>query len=96
MAVEGQDDVVGTKPSAIGRTAGIEESKIDGCMTDEKTKERLGVAYKEAIEVYGVNSTPSFVINGKKYAGALPFDDLDSGGTKVSGLATIIRGLLPQ
>jgi len=81
---------------AIGKTAGIEEGKIDGCMTDEKATERIAAAYKEAIDVYGVNSTPSFIINGKKYNGALPFDDLESGGTKVSGMSTIIRGLLPQ
>jgi len=81
---------------AIGKAAGIEESKIDDCMIDEKEKEIIAAGYKEAIDVFGVNSTPSFIINGKKYAGALPFDDLESGGTKVSGLATIIRDLLPQ
>ena len=39
---------------------------------------------------------PSFIINGTKYAGALPFDDLTSGGTAVNGLNTIIRELLPK
>jgi protein-disulfide isomerase len=81
---------------AIGKDAGIEESKIDGCMTDEKAIDRIGASYKDAVDVHGVNSTPSFIINGTKYAGALPFDDLTSGGSKVSGLNTIIRELLPK
>ncbi|HEY7690683.1 MAG TPA: DsbA family protein [Dongiaceae bacterium] len=81
---------------AMGKDAGIEESKIDACMTDDATTKRILTAYQEAQTVYGVDSTPSFIIGGKKYAGALPFDDLESGGQKVSGLATIIRELLPQ
>ena len=81
---------------ALGKEAGIEESKIDGCMTDEKAIDRIAADYKDAVDVHGVNSTPSFIINGTKYAGALPFDDLTSGETPVSGLNTIIRELLPK
>lgn len=81
---------------AIGKEAGIEESKIDGCMTDEKAIDRIAANYKDAVDVHGVNSTPSFIINGTKYAGALPFDDLTSGGSTVNGLNTIIRELLPK
>jgi protein-disulfide isomerase len=81
---------------ALGKEAGIEESKIDGCMTDEKAIDRIAANYKDAVDVHGVNSTPSFIINGTKYAGALPFDDLTSGETPVSGLSTIIRELLPK
>lgn len=81
---------------AMGKEAGIEESKIDACMTDEKAIDRIAASYKEAVDVYGVNATPSFLINGKKYSGALPFDDLTSGETPVSGLSTIIRELLPK
>jgi protein-disulfide isomerase len=81
---------------ALGKEAGIEESKIDGCMTDEKAIDRIAANYKDAVDVHGVNSTPSFIINGTKYAGALPFDDLTSGETPVSGLNTIIRELLPK
>ena len=39
---------------ALGKEAGIEESKIDGCMTDDKAIDRIAVAYKEAVDVYGV------------------------------------------
>jgi protein-disulfide isomerase len=81
---------------AMGKSAGIEESKIDGCMTDDKKTQQIAAAYKEAVDTFGVNATPSFIINGTKFAGALPFDDLVSGDTKVQGLASIIRGLLPQ
>jgi protein-disulfide isomerase len=81
---------------AMGKSAGIEEGKIDGCMTDDKKTQQIAAAYKEAVDTFGVNATPSFIINGTKFAGALPFDDLVSGDTKVQGLASIIRGLLPQ
>jgi protein-disulfide isomerase len=81
---------------ALGKEAGIEESKIDACMQDEKAIDRIAANYKDAVDVHGVNSTPSFIINGTKYAGALPFDDLTSGSSKVNGLSTIIRELLPK
>ncbi|MFM9844066.1 MAG: DsbA family protein [Dongiaceae bacterium] len=81
---------------ALGKEAGLEDSKIDSCMTDEKAIDRIAVAYKEAVDVYGVSATPSFLINGKKFSGALPFDDLTSSGTTVNGLNTIIRELLPK
>jgi protein-disulfide isomerase len=81
---------------ALGKEAGIEESKIDSCMTDEKAIDRIAANYKDAVDVHGVSSTPSFIINGTKYAGALPFDDLTSEGSTVNGLNTIIRELLPK
>jgi protein-disulfide isomerase len=80
----------------IGKEAGIEESKIDGCMLDKAATDRIAVSYKEANEVHGVTSTPSFLINGEKHAGALPFDDMQSDGQTVEGLSTIVRRLLPQ
>jgi protein-disulfide isomerase len=81
---------------ALGKAAGIEESKIDACMTDDAKTQQIAAAYKEAVDTFGINATPSLIVNGTKFAGALPFDDLDSGGTKIQGLASIIRGLLPQ
>ena len=65
-------------------------------MTDDATTKRILTAYQEAQTVYGVNSTPTLIIGGKTYAGALPFDDLESGGQKISGMATLIRELLPK
>ena len=82
---------------AIGKSAGIEESKIDGCMTDDKQDSSESPPHTRKRWTRSA-STPrrASSINGTKFAGALPFDDLISGDTKVQGLASIIRELLPQ
>jgi len=50
----------------MGRQAGIGREKAEACMKDEPAYKRMIDGQKQAQEVFGVNSTPSFVITSPK------------------------------
>ena len=50
----------------LGRLAGLSQDKIDACFKNEKLLDQIILIRKEAMEVHGINSTPSFLINGEK------------------------------
>lgn len=79
----------------IGRTAGIAEADVDRCITDQAGLDRIVAGIKEAQAKFGVDSTPSFVINGKKYTN-MPFDDYQEDGATKPGFGTVIKQLLPK
>ncbi|MEX0697470.1 MAG: DsbA family protein [Dongiaceae bacterium] len=70
----------------IGRTAGMSQATIDGCMTDQARVDRIAVGYQEAQAGFDVRSTPTFIINGEKHSGALAFEDVEK----------IVKGLAPK
>lgn len=52
----------------IGLLAGLDASTIETCLQDETKARTLVAWYQENATADGVDSTPSFVINGKKYS----------------------------
>ena len=59
------------KQAARGRPVdrkqrGVPEAKARQCLTDQKKIDEIAKVNADAANVYGVNSTPSFFINGKK------------------------------
>lgn len=58
----------------IGRLAGISEADFKACMSNQALLNAI-VAERQGGEQLGVDSTPTFFINGKKTAGAMPFDE---------------------
>jgi protein-disulfide isomerase len=80
----------------IGRTAGLSSADIDRCIADEAALTRLVDGNKEANAKFGVDSTPSFIINGKKYTNIPYFDDYQEEGATKPGFGTVIRNLLPK
>ena len=79
----------------IGRTAGLSQADIDRCIADQTALDRIVAGIKEAEAKFGVDSTPSFVINGKKYTN-MPFDDYQEEGTTKPGFGKVIQDLLPK
>ncbi len=79
----------------IGRTAGLSNADIDRCVADQPALDRIVAGIKEAQAKFDVDSTPSFVINGKKYTN-MPFDDYQEDGTTKPGFAKVIKDLLPK
>lgn len=79
----------------IGRTAGMSSADIDRCTADQAVADRIVAGLKDAEAKFGINSTPSFVINGKTYTN-MPFDDYQEDGATKPGFATVIKGLLPK
>lgn len=72
MLYERQGDWRGNDPAAvveglktIGRTAGLTDSDLDACLTDADNAQALYVRSQETMKEYGINSTPTFVIDGE-------------------------------
>jgi protein-disulfide isomerase len=51
---------------AVGQKAGLTEAQINACITDEAAAKALNARVQRYAETDGVDSTPTFVINGKK------------------------------
>jgi protein-disulfide isomerase len=52
----------------IGRTAGLTDEQVDACLQDREMAEAMVALYQENAERDGIDSTPSFMINGTKYS----------------------------
>ncbi len=73
MIYKGQRDWIagGSDPALIadnlrriGRTAGISNEELDACLNDGETAQAMVALYQTNAAEHGINSTPSFVING--------------------------------
>ncbi len=65
-------------PAALSRMAadvGLEMSKFQLCLTSEASHQAIQRDLREAQEL-GINSTPTFVLNGKLIRGAISFENL--------------------
>jgi protein-disulfide isomerase len=59
----------------IALLGGISEDKFNQCINDDALSKKIVAEEYAAQKDYGVDSTPTFFINGKKVVGALPYDD---------------------
>ena len=59
----------------IGKTAGLTDADLDACFTDADKAQALYALYLQNAEEDGINSTPSFVINGRKYSN-MAYDEM--------------------
>lgn len=59
----------------IGRLAGLDNETLDACLKDGEQAETLVAWYRENAEADDIDSTPSFVINGKKYSN-MPYEEM--------------------
>lgn len=60
--------VVADNLRRIGRTAGMSNEQVDACLQDADMANAMVAAYQEHAEADGINSTPSFVIDGRRYS----------------------------
>lgn len=63
------------KLRTMGKTAGLTDAQLDACFTDGANAEAMYARYLQTTEEDGVNSTPTFIINGTKYQN-MPYDEL--------------------
>lgn len=61
----------------IAKQAGMTEADFEKCLSDKELAEKVQASAQYANKELGVDSTPTFFINGKKIAGALSVADLD-------------------
>ena len=52
----------------LGRTAGLSAEQVDACLQDRDMGRAMVAVFQENAEADGIESTPSFVINGEKYS----------------------------
>ena len=52
----------------IGRLAGLDNDQLEACLQNGEQAQALVAWYQQNAEADGIDSTPSFVINGKKYS----------------------------
>jgi len=66
----------------IALLGGVSSEKFDKCVNDEEMSKSIIAEEFQAKQNYGVDSTPTFFINGKKYAGAQPYSEADAKGAE--------------
>ena len=71
---------------AIAKQAGISEQKFNACLSDQKMLDAMQAEQKRATDKFGVNSTPTIFVNGKKQVG----------GQSIEDLAKVIDPILPK
>lgn len=58
----------------IALVGGVDSAAFDSCMADKELENRILTVRQEGETALGVNSTPTFFINGMKYEGGLTVD----------------------
>jgi protein-disulfide isomerase len=61
---------------ATVKQAGFTEQSFKDCLANQKMLDGVRWVRDRASKTFGVDSTPTFFINGKKYAGAMSFEDM--------------------
>ena len=59
-----------------GRVAGMSKEMVDSCADNKDNLALVDANWAEGMNRYGVNSTPTFIINGTVHAGEMPYDDI--------------------
>jgi len=76
-----QRDWVVEKPlqpmRVIAKQAGVSQEAFDACLDDHKLIEGIEKVRSQAADKFGVNSTPTFFVNGKRLAGALSIEEME-------------------
>ena len=60
------------------KLAGLSQERIDACVADQAEMNKILSRAQEGRTAYGVESTPTFIINGEKLGGASPFAAFES------------------
>jgi protein-disulfide isomerase len=79
-----KDPLAGLKQ--LAKLGGLTDDQINACLADKGLEDAILQSRLEGEQKYQVDSTPTFVIDGKKYAGERSIDEL----------AQIIDPLLPK
>ena len=61
---------------AIAKQAGMSEQTFNACLSNQKMLDDMQAEQKRATDKFGVNSTPTLFVNGKKLVGGVSIEDL--------------------
>jgi protein-disulfide isomerase len=62
----------------IAKLAGFTQESFNTCLTDQKLLDQINSSVQRATNELGVNATPTFFINGKKYSGDMSIADISA------------------
>ena len=62
------------KLKGVAALLGVKGPQFDGCLADKKLEDQVAQSRLTAATQLGVNSTPTFFVNGKKFEGAPTLD----------------------
>lgn len=62
----------------ISKLAGFTQEKFESCLTDQKLLDEIRSVRTKGADTFGVDSTPTFFINGKQYKGALSVAEMSA------------------
>jgi protein-disulfide isomerase len=62
---------------AIAKQAGFTQQSFEACLTDMKLSQAIDDSARKANGKFGVNSTPTFFINGQRMQGEMTLDNFD-------------------
>jgi protein-disulfide isomerase len=61
----------------VCQAGGLHPESFEQCLTDQKLLDDISAVRERAADTFGVNSTPTFFINGKKMSGGPTLDEFD-------------------
>jgi len=62
---------------AIAESANLDVDRFQTCMREDRYQDQIQEAYLNGVS-YGIDTTPSFLINGNLFTGAKPFSDFQA------------------
>ena len=69
----------------VAQSAGMTEAQFNACVSDEKAAEALNARVEKAARDAKIDSTPTFIFNGKKVkAGEMSMEELDAAVAEAS------------
>lgn len=61
----------------LATMAGVDRERFDACLKDEAELDRILQRRQKGEEEFGISSTPTFIINGRKAQGAIDFEEFN-------------------
>lgn len=62
----------------IARLAGFTQESFEACLTNQKLLDDVNAVRTKAANEFGIQSTPSFIINGKRYPGNMSIETMSA------------------
>jgi protein-disulfide isomerase len=63
--------------TAIAKQAGLSQQAFEACLDNRELLEGMEKVRNQAAEKFGVNSTPTFFVNGKRLSGSLSIEEME-------------------
>ncbi len=62
----------------VAKLAGLTEEGFNACLTNQKLLDGVIAVREKGSKAYGVQSTPTFFINGKRYSGGMSVEEMSA------------------